>query len=364
MLPPRRLPLLFLLGLFCARLAGAQDFGRPLTQAQVDCEERQLMRLQRRMVSGQFGAQLYLWRSSPTGGTYRGVAGAVLMTGDALDRGTWEREEVQLPFDLILRQEEDFLDPRRPRLPQATLVRRDAASNLLVNPDVFHSVDAQIDLAPEVPNPFEPRMPLRITNRLNPGAGQADRAGRSLLSDDLVSACHSEVTDFDLKVFSILARTVRPSECLLAGPGCGPGTGAIRVVFFRGTEPLTYRMNVIRYGLNCFGDDPCYYAESTIAFLFHLQVDEQGHLMGGDAQALGWCTDAGQLSCHTTSSPDVALFVMPPLRPGIDKQGPPEFRRSAELRLYFEGYEGNVLHDTVNWADLLRGTSWNGGVEP
>ena len=73
------LPLL-LLGLFCARLAGAQDFGRPLTQEQVDCEERQLMRLQHRAVFAESGALLYFWRSSPTGGAYRGLAVASRMT--------------------------------------------------------------------------------------------------------------------------------------------------------------------------------------------------------------------------------------------------------------------------------------------
>jgi len=171
------------------------------------------------------------------------------MTGDNLNRGTWEREEVQLPFDLILRQEDDFLDPRRPRLPQATLVRRDAASNLLANPGGFQLVDVQIDLAPEVPNPFEPQMPLRITNKLDPGAGQADRAGRGLSFDDLLSACHTEVNAFDLKVFSVLARTVRPSECLLELHGCGPGPRPFRIVFFRETEPLTYRMNLVHYSL-------------------------------------------------------------------------------------------------------------------
>ncbi|HBL29214.1 MAG TPA: hypothetical protein DD490_20480 [Acidobacteria bacterium] len=356
--------LLLLLGLFCARLTSAQDFGRPLTQEQVDCEERQLMRLQHRAVFQQKGSQLFFWRASPTGGAYRGLAVAAQLTGDNLTRGTWERDEVQLPFDLILRQEDDFLDPRRPRLPQATLVRRGAAGNLFANPRDFQAIDVQIDLAPVVPNPFEPRMPLHITNNPAAGAGQADRAGRSLATDDLLSACHAEVTEFDLKVFSLMARTVRPSECLLENHGCGPGPSPLRVVLFRGTEPLTYRMNLVDYGLNCYQDDPCYYLESTTAFLFHLQVNARGDLTGGDVQALGWCAQEGQLGCHSVLNPDFALFVMPPLRPGLDKQGPPEFRRSAELQIYFEGFEGNILHDTINWADLLRDTAWNGGLVP
>jgi hypothetical protein len=93
-------------------------------------------------------------------------------------------------------------------------------------------------------------------------------------------------------------------------------------------------------------------------------VDEHGNLTGGDVQALDWCTQEGQLACTNLLNPSLALFVMPPMRPGIDKQGPPEFRRSAELRLYFKDYEPNVLHQTVNWADLLRGTTWNGGGVP
>jgi hypothetical protein len=101
-----------------------------------------------------------------------------------------------------------------------------------------------------------------------------------------------------------------------------------------------------------------------MAFLFRLQVDQNGRLAGGDVQFLGFCTEDGQLACSTTTSPDLGLFVMPPLRPGIDRQGPPEFRRSAELQIGFEGEEGNVLYDTINWADLLRDTSWNGGLVP
>jgi len=360
-MPPRHWFPFIVFGLFCARLAGAQDFGRPLSQAQVDCEERQLMRLVHRAVLRTTGFNLFLWRSAPTGGAYRGLAVASYLRGDSLDRETWSREETQMPFDLLLREDEDFLDPRRPRLPQATLVRRDAASNLLADYEVM---DLQIDLAQEVPNPLHPRMPLRITNRLAPGAGQADRAARSLLYDDLLSACHAEVTSFDLEVYSILARTVRPTACMLLGSICDGGGFPHKIILFRGSEPLTYRMNVVSYDENCFDDAPCEYIAWTEAYLFRIEVDQHGNLTGGDVRLLDWCTAEGQLACNTSLGPDIALLVMPPLRPGIDKQGPPEFRRSAELQIHYEGYEFNVLYDTINWADLLRDTAWNGGVVP
>jgi hypothetical protein len=353
-----------LLGLFCARLATAQDFGKPLTQAQVDCEERQSMRLAHRFVLYNGGSNLFLWRSAPVGGVYRGLAAASLLRGDNLDPETWTREERQMAFDMILRQEESFLDPARLRLPQATLVRRDAATNLMANPESWQLADLRVDLAPEVPNPFEPQRPLQITNRLTPGAGQSDGAGRSLASDDLLSACHTEVTEFDLKVFSILARTVRPSACLFIGGGCGGGEAHYKSVLFRGPEPLTYRMNLIRYSQLCFEGEPCFATESTLAFVFHLQVDQRGNLTGGDVQLLEWCTADDQLACNTVSNPGMSLFVMPPVRPGIDKQGPPEFRRSAQIQIYWESNEDNVLHANVNWADLLRDTAWNGGLVP
>lgn len=357
----RRLPFL-LLGLFCARLATAQDFGNPLTQAQVDCEERQSMRLAHRAFLHFSGSNLFFWRSAPAGGAYRGVAVGSFMRGDNLDPETWSREEWQMGFDLLLRNDQDFLDPARLKLPQATLVRRDAATNLYTSPDSRQIVDLEIDLARDVPNPFEPRMPLRITNSLAPGAGQSDRPGRSLVYDDLLTACYAEVTEFDLKVYSILARTIRPSECL--GGGCRGGESHFKNVLFRGPEPLTYRMNVVRYSQLCFEGEPCIATEATFAFVFHLQADHRGDLTGGDVHVLEWCTTDGQLACNTVSNPGLALFVMPPLRPGIDKQGPSEFRRSAHLYIAYDGSEENILHANVNWADLLRGTSWNGGLVP
>jgi hypothetical protein len=358
----RRFPFFLLVGLCCAPPATAQDFGKPLTQAQVDCEERQLMRLTHRAALFFSGSNLFFWRSVPTGGAYRGLAVGSLLTGDNLDPETWGREERQMAFDFLLRANQDFLDPARLTLPQATLVRRDAATNLFANPEVWQLTDFRIDLAPEVPNPFEPQMPLRITNRLDPGAGQSDRPGRSLAYDDLLSACHGEVNDFDLRVYSILARTVRPSECL--GQGCRGGESHFKSVLFRGPEPLTYRMNLVEYSQLCFPDEPCFYTQGVLALLFHFQVDARGAVVGGDVQLLDWCTADGQLACNTTYNPGLALFVMPPLRPGIDIQGPAEFRRSAKLQIYWQDNELNVLHAAVNWTDLLRGTAWNGGLVP
>ncbi|HEX3531183.1 MAG TPA: hypothetical protein VH988_29330 [Thermoanaerobaculia bacterium] len=247
-------------------------------------------------------------------------------------------------------------------LPQATLVRRDAASNLDNKPDPFGTPDVSFDLAVDVPDPTKPKSPIRITNQLSPGAGQADRAGRSLLYDDLLSACHAEVTEFDLKVFTILARTVRATNCLVQPLSPCP-SGAYyqyKGVLFRGETPLTYRMDLFLYFPVCDPDSPCTYGEWVVALQFRMQVDENGHLTVGDLQALPWCNATLQIGCTNIGNPQTAVYVLPPLRPGIDRQGADVVIHAPHLNLSDESdTENNILSATINWADLLRNTAWN-----
>ncbi|HXO19996.1 MAG TPA: hypothetical protein VOA87_08745 [Thermoanaerobaculia bacterium] len=354
----RWLPIV-LLSLSSVEQAAAQGFGQPLTAAQVACEESQLTRLIHRMVVSYDGSNLFVWRSSPEGGIYRGLATTSRLLPDPLT-GLPTREEEQLPFDLVLKQEEDFLDPHRLLLPQATLVRRDAASNLSSAPVGPQILDVNFDLAQTVPDPTIPGLPIRITDRLTPGAGQSDRAGRGLNRDALLTACHAEVSELDLKIYSILARTVRVSDCL-AQPAlfCDAVRLRFKSVFFRAAEPLSYRMNILEYVVTCEDNGNCFYGEGQIALVFHIQVDAQGRLTGGDVQALPWCTGSETIGCTTTLEPDLAVFVLPPLRPGTDRQGDAAFARGAHLNISNIIDPGNILHDNVNWLDLLRDSTWN-----
>ncbi|HEX3531182.1 MAG TPA: hypothetical protein VH988_29325 [Thermoanaerobaculia bacterium] len=357
----RKIRLLLLLGLALAsaRLAGAQTFGNPLTADQVACEERQLGRLIHRMAAGPQESNIVIWRSTPGGGVYRGVSEAAHMVSE--DDIQPQREEKQLAFDLILKAAEDLGDMRRPLLPQATLARRDAASNLVNGPDTFGVLDVSFDLAVDVPDPTNPKSPIRLTNLLAPGAGQSDRAGRSLSYDDLLSACHAEVTEFDLKIFTILARTVRATNCFVKPiSACPDYLPRYKSVLFRGMDPLTYRMNVYRYDETCLPDGTCPYGEADVALLFHLQVDERGHLTSGDVQALPWCGGAIQVGCSNFGDPLTAVYVLPPLRPGIDRQGADVLNSAPRLNIAGEGDDqDNILSATINWADLLRNTAWN-----
>jgi hypothetical protein len=335
--------------------AAAQSFGRPLTPEEVACEERQLERLNHRFWVGLVGSTLLVWRGSPAGGIYHGLASTGEIGPDA--QGQPARRESQLAFDLLLKAGEDFLNPGRPPLPQATLVRRDMATNLSTSPGVPHFLlDLTFDLAPEVPDPSRPRQPIGITNRPTAAEAADGGAGRGLLYDDLLTPCHGDVSEFDLRMLAILARTVRPSQCLLEPfPNCDSGFDRYKAVLFRGAEPLTYRMNVYPY---LFTGE----VDARVAFLLRLQVDDGGRLVAGDVQALPWCASPDDRGCTFFFNPNFALFVLPPLRPGFDRHGAAEFARAARLNIEYDGSPFNVLHDTVDWADLLRDTAWNEGL--
>ncbi|HEX3531187.1 MAG TPA: hypothetical protein VH988_29350 [Thermoanaerobaculia bacterium] len=355
----RWLPFL-LLGVAAARAAAADPFGKPLTAAQVACEDRQLSRLMYRMVVHYSESNLFVWRSTSGGGLYAGLAASSQMLDPVTQLPSHKEEE--LAFDLLLRKAGESSDPQNPRRPQATLVRRDAASNLSSEPERPDILDMVMDLASEVPDPTHPKVPLQITNRRALGAGQADRAGRGLVAGELFTACHAQVSDFDLKIFSLLAHTVRASSCLLASENlCIGGFTRFKASIFRGAEPLTYRMNIHRYDTGCRDENEEFcYGEGGIALLFRLQADSEGRLTGGDVDVLPWCKTGGLIGCTDAGDPEFGVFVLPPLKPG-EIQGAAAFRRAAHLNVEFLHSPNNILHATVNWPDLLRDTAWNDG---
>ncbi|MEP7011561.1 MAG: hypothetical protein ABJC13_14660 [Acidobacteriota bacterium] len=348
-------------------IMAAQPFGSPLTSEQVACEERQMGRLLHRMGVSYGEAGLYLWRSAANGGSYRGLASTDHLYFDPTTTVDIRmRDEKQLAFDLILRADEDFLNPRRERRPQATLVRRDAASNLDPMGTTRFSMLVDLILSPEPPDPFHPKNSIRITTLQEAPEDHADTAGRGLTVDDLLNTCHTEVTDFDLKVYSILARTVRPTGCL-AEPIPNPVCGFIsfKTAFYRAEEPLTYRADVYLSSLSCDEDGVCVYSDEQNSLLFRIQADAQGRLASGEVSLLPFCTASGQTGCSPEDSPWMGLYVLPPLRPGIEVQGEEVFRRAAHLNLFSVAFPDlNILRADVNWADLLKDTSWNGGLQP
>lgn len=342
------------LGAFLSAAVSLAQVGAPLTSQQVACEARQLRRLESRTVAPQSESTIFLWRSTPAGGVYQGAVISTSITR-ARPSNRFQRFEKQLAFDLILREGEDFLDPRRTLLPQATLVRREAATNFDERTD-SQKLDLTLDLAPQVPNPYSPTLPVRIDVRRE-GRGQDDGAGRGITIEDLATPCHGEVTAFDRQVFSILARTLRGTYCYSGPVACGIDSLGFRAILYRGEEPLIYRAEFFQYSQS--GDENgIHYGEAQTTLEFRLQVSAEGRLTGGDVRILPLCEPGQTEGCSSFFNPSIALFVLPPIRAGVERQDASVFRRGAYLFVDFFGSGNEVLSAIVNWADLLRGTAW------
>jgi hypothetical protein len=334
-----------------ATLARGADYGLPLSDDEVACEENQGHRLLLRMGSNAI-PNLFVWRSAASGGVYRGLI--VPETNIAPPGPHFLRDERQLAFDLIFKAAEDLLNPARTRLPQATLVRRDEASNLAATAG-GPILGVSVDLIP-VENPVTLGLPLVINNE--PANGKVDLAGRGVAVDDLTTACHDQVSEFDLRVAEILSRTVRALNCTHTPTVDFCSSRSYKAVTFRGQEPLTYRMDLVQYAI--VGENSgLAYSESRMALLFRFQVDSQGRLTTGDVQLLPQCTAPGQPNCTTTVSFDTSLLVLPPIWPGRQTQGPEVLGRAALLTLTFRGDPAMTTFATINWADLLRDSSWD-----
>jgi len=223
----------------------------PLRPWQVVCAERELARVERRMIAygsptivgANSGAsplgygRLALWHESLTGGIFSGLARIVDLGGGVFfdfQSGQEHFAEQDLAFDLLFKPAVGTLDPRQPRIPQATLARRDSGTNLSLDhpgcyPMNFSDGDLtcpailSLDLSAAAGDPTHPGTALVINSASGvapglsgPGAqplAVATGTGEGILADRLTEACGGTLTDFDHRVFEILARTLLPSQC-------------------------------------------------------------------------------------------------------------------------------------------------------
>jgi hypothetical protein len=340
---------------------------RTLTQGQVACEQAQLQRLARRMAFIGFAdSNLLLWRSSPGGGEYGGlVTSPFPLRGGQIGFEPFSRVETQMAFDLHLRIEGDRLDPSRPLLPQGQLIRRDAASNVLYTrplpPFYPFPLVLLFEMAPQLVDAFEPIAPLVLTTE--PAKGRAERAGRGIEVDDLASACHGEVTEFDRQVYTILSRSLRFSTCLYPPSFfCFPITTQFKATLQRAQAPHHFWAVIHLYGYACTPDEEdCQYVSGPV-FIVELTFtpDERGRITSGAARVLPECSEGETFACSPSGCPQGAVFILPPLTPGRDQQDQSAFDRGVFLRCDRSDPKNTVLSAEIDWADLLRDTAWNG----
>lgn len=347
---------------FC--LAVSDTFAQPpapgaLTAEQVSCEEEQLAHLERRIIQLDYPtSNLFLWRSGAGGGDYSGLGVVQELGGGA---GRFER---QLSFELLLSNGLDRLDPARPLLPQATLVRRDAASNLIASPlpPELPIDGVNLALAPGVvdPFPFQARQELGIFNLRGPTSSRAERSGWGIVTDNLARPCHGEVSELDERVFLILARSLR-----VVAVSDLTGSIGLKVTLFRGLEPLHYRANIYSYSAECDGDaEICPYGEAgPTALELIFELNSEGQFTSGRALVLPECT--GPLvfeppGCTSQVVHVLKIYFLPPLIAGIETQSQAVVDTAPFLFWPTSGNQPAVTEVTIDWGALLASTAWNG----
>ena len=354
--------------------AGAASLTNPLTPDQVTCDELQLERLAlRSAIVERFAGNglemvdhpsLFLWRSADGGGTYSALAVTDGIGGTA---GHLVRAETQLSLDLVLHPAADPLNPGRPLLPQGTLVRREQGSNLVTATPSAAYLTVTMALEPNSQDPFTPVIPLLVNNLVAASdveqpAAHADAAGRGITQDSLTSSCESALTDFDQRIFAILSRTVRLSQCAQvpgSSPVCNQDGSAYNITFFRGADPETFRANVYHYAVDCNNNICSYGVLSKVAWEFKMNWDANGTLTTGEVSVLPPCSNGPAPGCSDEQGDGTPLFILPPLWPGHGHQGQHVFDLGALLRYDSPGSPDNILSATVNWGVLLANSAWN-----
>ncbi len=373
-----------------------------LEPRQVECVERQLARIQRRMIAfgspsfsypNESGAaplgygRLALWPASLRASVFSGLVRIVDLGGGAGNDflfGTQHFEEVDLAFELQFKRAAARLDPGQPRVPQAILARRDPGTNLLVDHegcyprtandgDLTCPVVMSLDLSAVAGDPTRPEPALVINSAARPAPGRrgpaaqplaaASGRGPGILGDRLTETCGGTLTEFDQRVFEILARTVLPSECFWRpfNARCG-GAGEIsgyNMTIFRGADPHVFRVNIYNYtNAICFEVGDCPFGSAgPFAIEFRVEWDERGRLTTGTATVLPECTDEEQTGCSRDRA-GLGVYILPPIFPGHEVQGPAAFRRAPLLTDSIRD-EHDILSARIDWARILKDTALN-----
>jgi hypothetical protein len=370
----------------------------PLTPSEVTCTEMQLGRVQRRMAavaSGQASlGNTAVWKSAGQGTSFTGLVR--LPEPDSWNDFVAGKEhfgEIDMAFDLVVKGGVSVLDPHAPPQPQATLVRRDPGTNLVVDHVVANdtgpggccmSVDPEpvcafditcphvlnFDLGAVPGDSVRPLTALVINNAAQATPTftglpaeflpAASGTGPGIAADALDEPCGGTITAFDEHVFEIIARTLVPSSCyLLDLNGADCGLEAYNMTLFRGTDPHVYRANIYIVQYLCDPDGACYSTSGPLALEFHVQWDGKGRLTTGDVSVLPECRRGETLECSADFNTDfMGVFVLPPIFPGHEEEEPAAFHGAPYL-VATPVRKDQVLKATIHWAAILSGSGLN-----
>jgi len=336
------------LSVFAAPSAGRELTNR-LTAEDVACDEGQLERLLKRMNAAKGGFYLppeistTLLVSRSDSALYSGLVATGFFRLDVGQLPPADDYEYYLAFNLNTSVRSLLLNPDRPALAQVSLNREKSASNL-VQPGPWFNVTLTLDAS------LGGEERLSINNFAEPPVGEAyngflansTKPGRGLIADKLLTHCHNKLTDFDRHVFSILQRTVRGDETTqFFEPD-------MEVAIFRGEEPNVYRLNFypIYEGL----------AESgRMAVELRLSWDDAGRLLTAQSVVHDSCSGPGEGGCTSWNRGSLFWWLIPPVFGGREYYDVDRLQFGG----WFRSNEGPTPPQTLDFAALLAGTTWN-----
>ncbi len=186
-----------------------------------------------------------------------------------------------------------------------------------------------------MPDP-DPSTQIVLDNRTVAAGEAIARPGRGL--DSLVAPCHGPLSDAEIQVLRVLARTVR-----VTGLGASPGAF---VAIYPGEGADEVRIDAYRRD----GNGPLGMA-SRLSARIRVTRDGAGRLLGGTLRALAACP-AGESGWACSTAPVGAALT---LRPPTFREPAPADGPTAGVAAVGEGGEEQV---PIDWTGLLGASTW------
>lgn len=290
----------------------------PLTEADVQCEATRLFAMAGRIsVTAPNTAKPVGLNLMPTrSGDFAGIA----YTGNGPDT-----PEHLLTFSTNPEETSLLRNPERPQLFSLSATRNDLSSDLVAGngKDLIRmTINPTLSAKPAATS-------LITLDNVHPPAGSPASAkpGRGLAH--VLTPCHSKLSGRDIHVLQVLSRIARVEVA---------GAASYEVVLFRGEAPNTFRIDAYPYTAP---GAPL----GRLAAQVEVTRDAAGNLDLGVLRVLGPCSLTEVVGCTNLTVPGELQFVHPVPAGSFWQDSP--YAVSAP----FSEVE-------IDWADLLKGTSW------
>ena len=335
--PSRRLLVLAVLGalVLASPLRAAERTTSRRTGAQAACDGNRLLGLLDRTSLDAPG--------SPRAGLALTLAPSGALQGVAHAAGADGRETL-LAFTVSFDESTLLRNPERLQLSSVIVSRDDLVTDRLgaaTDRPVTLTIDPTL-----LPEP-DPGSRIVLDNRTVAAGEAISRPGRGL--DPLVAPCHGPLSDAEVQVLRVLARTVR-----ISGVGASPGAF---VAIYPGTGADEVRIDAYRKDregplgpLDSLGSLD---RAPRLSARVRVTRDGGGRLLGGTLRVLAACP-ADQVGWDCSTAPVGATLT---LRPPTFREPAPESGPSAVVTA---GGDDQV---PIDWTALLGGSSWRAPLE-